>query len=332
MSKGISLDVINRLWNLIRQTRRGATKTELTASHPGGERGLAADLARLRRIGLEIDYSRKRDAYHIWWPDESIPYRFDSKEFFYVFYVLKVTRGAPSALSSKLSLPLSPETNPVFDVGPAYGIQRVGEELTPLLDVLKDAIRYDFVIHFIYKSQSSAERIRTVHPYRLVHTPISWYLVGKCEDKGEIRNFKLSRIRHLDLTKRHFKREPFDIAAHLGDAWWIRKNPDRLDDPHLVRVLFKGDAADSIKEYHFHDTQRATDTPAGTEVEWRLSHLGEFASWLMQWLGEIEILEPPELKSLILKRTKSFLRHNSKKHNADSLTVADAQKGITPHA
>ena len=162
---------------------------------------------------------------------------------------------------------------------------------------------------FFYKSVSSEQNIRIVHPYKLIHTPISWYLVAFCEERLDFRNFKLARIEQLKIINSIYKKHPFDLKKHLGDAWWVQFDPKKINNPYHIKVLFKGETAQSVKEYKFHDSQQIEETDNGTLVSWKLSYLKEFASWLMQWLGNIKILEPAELKEIINKRIEKFRTH-----------------------
>ena len=307
VSAGISVDVVKRLWTLVSSMRQGMSRDELARALKYDSRSLAADITRLRKCGVGIRFSRKNGIYSVEWPDETIAYRFSSEEYFQVFYVLKQLGEGDNTLTKKLALPLSPETNPCYDVGPAYGIQQnINADLLDLMDTLKDAIKYGFKAFFLYHGLGEAASIRSVHPYRLIHTPVSWYLVGFCEKRGCFLNFKLSRMEHLKLQRQHFRRRDFDIRAHLGDAWWLRSDPARLANPYVLRVRFKGEAAKTIREYKFHPSQTCHDEGGAVVVEWRLSYLGEFTSWLMQWLADIEVLEPVELRRAIAGRIKSY--------------------------
>ncbi|MCF6176317.1 MAG: WYL domain-containing protein [Victivallaceae bacterium] len=306
MAGGFSSIVALRLWDILSMIADGLTRSEMIDKLQTNRRNFSADISRLKKLGLELKYSRIHQNYTTYWPGNIINVKFSPREFFYILYCLKnISEENPelNAVAEKLELLLSNETDPVYDCGPAYGIeQNITADIADILTVLKRAISKQFKLVFFYKSQSSNHEIRIVHPYKLIHTPISWYLVGYCEDREDFRNFKLARMSQIKILSDHYHPRQFQLKKHLGDAFWLRHDPSRIANPHLIKILFKGDAADAIKEYKFHSSQTIEETPAGTVVAWRLSYLGEFASWLLQWLGTFEIIENDELKLVIKQR------------------------------
>ena len=232
-----------------------------------------------------------------------------SEELFYCFYTLSILEKSNSnlhGLRNRLMMAVMPDASPIHDCGPSYGIsQNVNGLGSELLVLLSEAIQNRHKVVFSYEKPSGEPELRIVHPYKLLHSPISWYLSAWCVDKKDFRLFKLSRMTLPKQLKEHFIENEFSLAKILGDAWWVRHDPSRLDNPYKVQVLFKGEAARTIREYHFHKTQTMASHPDGTLVTWHLSYLEEFASWLMQWLGQIEIVACDELKTIIEKKMRS---------------------------
>jgi predicted DNA-binding transcriptional regulator YafY len=306
MAGGFSGIVALRLWQLLSLINSGATRSAMMAELKTNSRNFSADISRLKKLGIELKYSRIHQNYTVYWPENIINVKFSPREFFYILYCLKsMAEDNPDLqpMAEKLELLLSNETDPVYDCGPAYGIeQNITADIADILTLLKRAISKQFKLVFFYQSQSSQAEIRVVHPYKLIHTPISWYLIAYCEERQDFRNFKLTRISQLKILSDHYKPHQFQLKQHLGDAFWLQHDPTRIANPHLIKILFKGDAAAAIKEYKFHRSQTFEDTPTGTLVSWKLSYLGEFASWLLQWLGSFEIIENDALKNIIEQR------------------------------
>jgi predicted DNA-binding transcriptional regulator YafY len=257
----------------------------------------------LKNLGLEIKYSKAKGTYSVFWPTNIVSLKFTPYEFFFIYYCLKniaIIDTKLEEIALKLELKLSGDTEPVYDCGPEYGISNnITEELSVLLRQLSITIVKNLKIVFFYRNLNGEANIRIVHPYKLIHTPISWYLVGYCEERKAFRNFKLARISQLKTLSDHFRKKHFSLKEHLGDAFWLQHNPTKSDNPHKIEILFTGEAAESIKEYKFHTSQTFEVTPDGTLVRWQLSYLGEFASWLLQWLGSFKIIEDNELKKII---------------------------------
>jgi proteasome accessory factor B len=209
-------------------------------------------------------------------------------------------------LKTKLKLTMANEADSVLDGTEVYGVAQNLFISNPLLTNIKEAIHEHLKVVFYYKSLSSAASLRIVHPYKLIHTPVSWYLLGYCEDRKNFRNFKLTRIDKFKVMNDKFHPHKFNLSELIGDSWWLRYDPEKLENPYKVKVLFTDEAALSIKEYIFHSSQKIQDHKNGTIVEWELSYLGEFASWLMQWMPDFEIESPKELKNIINQRISEY--------------------------
>ncbi|HRR28206.1 MAG TPA: WYL domain-containing protein [Victivallales bacterium] len=324
MAKGFSKKVIERLYETFSHIRDGKKRYWIVKNLYNGDKRLyASDFSKLRKTGIKFSHSRKTDTYKIKnWPDsETFSFRFTKTEFFKVFII--ASEIGEHDIKERLALALSDETDAVYDVGPAYGIsQNITGEIAQTLATLKDAIKSRKKLVIRYRSLSlRKESNRVVHPYKLIHTPISWYLVAWCETINKYWTFKLARISEITTLQDKFKRrENFNLNEILGDAWWIRH--DKNKKPYNVKVLFLNEAAQSIREYKFHKTQKLEFIPDGTLASWQLSYLDEFACWLLQWLGNIKIIEPTELKKIISQKINNHLKIKNKNFSG-LVTISD---------
>jgi len=303
MPGGLSTKLAIRLWNLLELIEEGIKLSDIPERLGITRRVLSEDIKKLRNLGIEVKYSKASGCYKASWPENIVNLKFSPQEFFFIYYCLKNLADEDPNLkqvSSKLELKLSDESEPVYDCGPAYGISNnITEEISDLLRTLSLAVTKKLKVVFFYRNLNGNSDIRIVHPYKLIHTPVSWYLAAYCEERKAFRNFKLARISQLKTLSDHFRKKPFSLKEHLGDAFWLQHNPAKSDNPHKIEILFTGEAAESIKEYKFHKSQTFNVTPDGTLVRWELSYLGEFASWLLQWLGSFIIIEDNDLKKII---------------------------------
>ncbi len=295
---GITIDVTKRLWKLLSLMIDKKPRAELANLMNYSENALSADLNKLKKnIKLDIKHYRRDDTYSVKFPKKDIiPFKLTPEEFFYLLVMMKSANNENDLLSvvPKLELALSEETDAIYDCGPAYGIGTTNVKVAELLTPLENAISKSLKVIFMYN-----DKLRITQPYKLIHSPMSWYLVAYCEDSKMHKKYKLARITHLKVHKEKFKKEYFNIKQYLGDAWWIQDDKNRIKTPYPIKVLFKNEAAKTIQEYNFHKTQKFAEHAEGTVVSWKLSYLEEFASWLMQWLPNIEIQEPQELKDII---------------------------------
>lgn len=265
---------------------------ELVRQSGVNERLIKDGIKRLKQAGIPIKFSRRTDTYKLDWPSNPIKVELSPKALF----LLKMAIAAGEEVGEELELVdqiiESSDALPVFDQGPAYGIgQGIQPNLREFFRVIQKARRDGNCVMFLYHSRDKKSEIRTVEPAYLYHTPVSWYLIAFCTDRQDFRSFKLARMEHIKPSPLESTERPFNLKEFLGDSWWIQKG----DKPVEVKVLFTGDAAKSILEYRFHASQSHAVTDEGTLVTWKLSYLGEFTSWLMQWMGQFKVIAPAEL-------------------------------------
>jgi predicted DNA-binding transcriptional regulator YafY len=275
------------------------------------ERLIKDSIKRLKEAGVPVRYSRKDDCYRLDWPSNPLKVELSPKALF----LLKMAISSGKEVGEELELIdqviESSDLLPIYDQGPAYGIgQGVQAELKEHFRVIQQARKNSSCLTFLYQPLNKEAEIRTVEPVYLYHTPVSWYLIGYCKDRDDFRSFKLARMGHLKASPLKSQDRSFDLKSFLGDSWWIQKG----NEPVQVKVLFIGDAAKSILEYKYHASQSHEITSEGTIITWQLSYLGEFTSWLMQWMGQFKILSPPHLIQNVDHRIK---RHQEKHRLAD---------------
>ena len=310
MPEAFSNVIVNRLWKLICAIRNDICRKDLPSELKCTERCLIGDIGRLKKVGIGVRYSRIKDLYTVDFPENnSINLKLNDQEFFFSYYLLAVTNNNDfKELEQKMMLASSEVTSPIFDCGPAYGIGNpVTGKLEEKIRDLKDAIIIRKKTVLQYCKSNAPDELILVHPLKLIHTPISWYLLAWNEKKRALRKYKLMRISNLMITEGRFNTRDVSKKEIFGDSWWLQYDPNKQDDPYQVKIRFLGEAAKSIQEYNFHDSQRVEEeTDADVIVTWELSYLHEFATWLMQWLDSIEIIEPQKLKDIVEGKIKRY--------------------------
>ncbi|MDA3799758.1 MAG: WYL domain-containing protein [Kiritimatiellae bacterium] len=318
MPEAFSNVIVTRLWKLICAIRKEICRKDLPSELNCTERALGTDIGRLKKIGIGIRYSRIKDLYTVDFPENSsINLKLNDQEFFFSYYLLAVTKNNEfKELEQKMMLASSEVGSPVFDCGPAYGIGNpvTGKLEKKILD-LKNAIIMRKKTVLQYCKFNAPDELILVHPLKLIHTPISWYLLAWNEKKRSLRRYKLIRISNLMITENSFHQHNITKEEIFGDSWWLQYDPKKMDNPYKVVVRFFGESAKAIQEYNFHASQKVEEVNGNTVVSWEMSYLNEFATWLMQWLDSIEILEPQELKN--------FIEHKIEKYRILSADDAD---------
>jgi len=181
---------------------------------------------------------------------------------------------------------------------------REAEQVSPKLAAIDRAVEDQLLLRFTYYSPSSEQVTpRQVRPYGRGDRGGNQYLIAYCEERRDVRTFRVDRISELELDEGG---DPFllplqfDLSAHLskigpkpGEGEHLRL---RLD--HAI-VRFETEDLDEASLEHLPNGDVVVSRDCGS-VDWAVSdclHRGEHA----------EILEPPEARANLCARLQAFL-------------------------
>jgi predicted DNA-binding transcriptional regulator YafY len=151
------------------------------------------------------------------------------------------------------------------------------------------------------------ETTRVVHPYGFLFGG-RHYLVAEDPAARELRMFALSNVLEAEVLDGYFERdEEFDLQA-----WAARSFGVYQEDPIDVVWRFSPEAADDAAEYQFHPSQETEREPDGSLlVRFRAGGLREMCWHAFEWRGQLQILEPPELREELTRMLEETLRSQS---------------------
>jgi predicted DNA-binding transcriptional regulator YafY len=111
-------------------------------------------------------------------------------------------------------------------------------KLQDVLRVLEEAAAQGRALEMEYvKGKEAVPTLRVFDPYGIVYWKGSWYAVGFCSLRQELRGFRADRIARLEPTDRHFERP----AAFSAKDFLMRNLlPDSLDAESLISVRIQG--------------------------------------------------------------------------------------------
>lgn len=167
------------------------------------------------------------------------------------------------------------------------------------MTALERAVINKYVIKFTYCNSEMTVTEQTVEPLKLVFKSHSWYLIAFSRRREEIRTYKLSRIRDLQITDQLFDRQlPADFS--LTPAY-----KEEYDIP-LFKLHFSEKIA--YKVYDEFQEKYITKLEDGTlEVNFRY----QLSDWTFLYLlsfGEyVEIIAPVEARLLIKEKARKIL-------------------------
>ncbi|NMO95072.1 helix-turn-helix transcriptional regulator [Paenibacillus lemnae] len=156
----------------------------------------------------------------------------------------------------------------------------------------------------IYHTQSRNELTeREIDPYYLIPRDQRFYLIGYCHMAQDIRTFRLSRFRKLEMTARSFEKTDFNLQSYMKHTWSIERGNEQI----AFKVLFTPEVARYIKEEEMFVRPRMTDLKDGSLLfEVTLNHDREFLNWLSQYGPDAEILEPVRYRTIMHERLEKW--------------------------
>lgn len=164
-----------------------------------------------------------------------------------------------------------------------------------VFEILNDALVRQKTVAFAYHTMAT-DRVnaRVVEPYGLFFLSSRWYLAARDTEKSDVRNFRLSRIRNIQMNPSRPQNSDYEIPRDF----------DLRDHARSKRAWELGDSTVDDAIVDFTNATGATVAAArlGVAVEgagdrrkFRIRRLDSFARWLLSFGGEAIPLEPPAL-------------------------------------
>jgi len=208
-----------------------------------------------------------------------------------------VLAGEVEAAIRKLALDIPLGT--VFDdtagtVRPTIVAPRRRPDLS-VFDRLSDALARRKLVTFDYFTMERGDSARrSVEPYGLFFVSSHWYLAGRDVAKDGIRNFRLSRIEHVEVNTKKAQSPDYEVPAGF-----VLREHAQSREPWEIG---EGDAMSALVE--FTATTGATRAAlalgqpvpgSATRRRFTVRRQDSFARWLLSFGGDARPVDPPEL-------------------------------------
>ena len=317
-------DQLGRQWQIIQllvSARRGWSAADLARELEVNPRTVYRDLEALQVAGFPL-YTEKVEGKNLWsvldTVKHQVPVPFSLPELMALYFgrdMLRVFQGtvfhdALDSLFHKVRTTLPPES--------VNYLERVEQTLHVGLKPYKDYARFREMIQraeeaareqrtleIVYYTMSRRrEGRRRVDPYRIWFFNGTFYLIGHCHQRCEVRIFALDRIRMLSVSKERFEvPEDFDLEAFLRPSLGVFQG-----EPVRVRIRFAPEAAGYIREKVWHESQEITPEEDGSVVfEAEVAGLEEVRFWVLGWGSLAEVLEPEALREAVRAEARALV-------------------------
>ncbi|HRW92100.1 MAG TPA: YafY family protein [Thermotogota bacterium] len=180
---------------------------------------------------------------------------------------------------------------------------------TPFFQELRKAVWKSLAVRMVYEKKAGEEQERVVQPYGLVVKQGEWYMVGFCEKRNEMRIFKCSKIKHLELSDREFHiPEDFSLESFWNSQLklFFHQVREREREPYFVEVQVPQKMLGFFEDFQIVDRKSQRDSVVLRVNMYSYSYA---VYRLIPVLDRLQLLAPAELLTGIQKRLQTLLQH-----------------------
>jgi len=177
-----------------------------------------------------------------------------------------------------------------------------------LFEQLRHAVAERRRVIIAYEGRTSPERRIDVHPYGLAYRKHAWYVVAHSVEHGEVRKFRVSRIRAVELTPLHFTvPADFSVDEAFRGAWYVFSGP-----PQEIALWFSPRVAQFVRERRPLPDQRIqTHSDGSILFRATVNSLDEVGWWLVQYGREARVEYPQELAHRVIELARGAIQANT---------------------
>lgn len=313
MSRGNQVERQWRIMQILLSSHYGKTVKELAERFECSQRTIYRDLETLQLAGFPI-YNEREDGANRWFlmdrTTQRVPIPFSYAELVALYFsrdLLKVFRDtvfydALDSLFEKITVTLPPESIRYLDRvrKTLFASLKPSGTCTPNRDIIarlnEAAIAGKAVEMDYYTMSRKDETRRMMDPYQLCFLNGSFYLIGFCHLRQDVRTFALDRISNLVVTEQGFSVPgDFTMEDFLKSSFGIQRG-----EPQRIRIRFDTDAAGYIREKTWHESQSITDEmDGGIVLQIDVAATDEIKNWIRSWGAHAEVLAPESLRAKI---------------------------------
>lgn len=177
-----------------------------------------------------------------------------------------------------------------------------------VFETIFKAVKLNQTIHFDYRSISKQDySSRDFDPYHVICQKGNWYICGFCHKNNDIRVYAFSRIKNIKLLESNFAiSEDFDLNDHIDSSFGIWNSKEA---PVKIELLFTKEINTYVLERTWHKTQKIEQKSDGSVyLTFMTNQLQETLHWVLNFGGNVKVLNPPELAQMVLEEAKNILK------------------------
>ena len=179
---------------------------------------------------------------------------------------------------------------------------------TGILETIIEALQKGVKLNITYRKVAGTPQTRTIQPLRLINYQGRWYVFAYCELRNAPRIFHASRIISAELTACTMDS---NICSRINQSEFLEKAFGIFKGESVVqaRILFKGVAAEIVKNQKWHKDQRIEETEDGIILSLPVADLPEIMMKVLQFGSRALVLEPPELVEMVKEEIRTMYKN-----------------------
>ena len=179
------------------------------------------------------------------------------------------------------------------------------QNLSPMIEAIKESKVVRFTYRPFYRSIET--RGIELEPYLLKLFRQRWYVAGSNVGEGKLNTYALDRIADAELTSTTFEMPPtFDPKEYFKYSFGIVVDKQQ---PRRVTLKTTARQAKYLRALPLHESQQEMIHDDFSIFTYELLLTPDFLRELMGLGPDIEVVGPPELKTMLVEQLKATLSH-----------------------
>lgn len=176
-----------------------------------------------------------------------------------------------------------------------------------VFDTILKATKLHRTLELEYKAaaNSSYEK-RLFDPYHIICQQGSWYILGFSHTSNAIRTYAMPRINSARMMEKGFRiPADFKLSQHIDPEFGIFNS---TAEKMKIEIEFEPKFKTYVMEREWHKNQIIKENTDGSVyLSFETNQLEQASRWVLQFAGSAKVLNPPELKEMVVQAAKKIL-------------------------
>lgn len=155
-------------------------------------------------------------------------------------------------------------------------------------------VKKDFVLH-------RAGEWYDVQPYALIWHRDYYYLIGYFMKTGELRHYRVDRMRNVDVTDQHFKRKSLDIKEYVGNTFQMFAGEEQR-----IKIQFHQDLINPVLDRFGLDADIKPLNHETFLLTTKASVSDGLIGWILNWGSKAKVMAPESLVTKVQEEAEKL--------------------------